>query len=65
MRGSSISVATRRRRSSCIPLLPLKDVVLFLRKKQGKEMEAVNVCIIKVNKDKDKQAYRAGSSVKG
>ena len=48
-----------------VALLPPKDVALFLPKEQGKETEAVDVCIIKVNKDKDRQAYRAGPLVKG
>ena len=36
--------APRRQRHA---LFPRKDVALFLQKEQGKETEAVNVCIIK------------------
>ena len=35
------------RRQRRVALFPLKDVALFLQKEQGKETEAVSVCIIK------------------
>ena len=44
-RGATVARAPRRQRR--VALFPLKDVALFLSKEQGKETEAVNVCIIK------------------
>ena len=39
--------AVPRRRRRRVALLPPKDVALFLPKEQGKETEAVSMCIIK------------------
>ena len=55
-----VSAAPRHRRR--VALLPPKDVALFLPKEQGKETEAVNMCMMKVNGDKvngDKQLTQA------
>ena len=42
-----------------VALLPPKDIALFLSKEQGKEAEAVNMCMIKRNKDKQVHTYRS------